>query len=253
MSYWKIFAAIGCAVFLFLFVGPPPCTESDVPTSSHDSETSITDPSNVRIEAYINREIGYANEVTDEFHVILFDKNNTPTLIKDGGVTVQGFPLKFVNYYSAGTQGYYELSKDSNVGFMVDSTYTVSVYLSNQARYDCSVHTRKSDLNTLVIPSTHRFDTDLTFMWRTADSLYPISATITAFGVSNSYAWQIEVAYPASGQFTIPVEYFRDHAWLTSLDVTIVSKASGAVDSRLRSISTISSSMSIKRKVYRVQ
>jgi hypothetical protein len=214
------------------------------------SDVSIDDPSLVRPEIIVSKDIDTTGTVSSTIQAWLYDKNNDLIELKNGGITVNGIQMS-IGKTLVNKAPYYYIPQ-TQLDFKLDSTYTFIITLGNGSTYSSSIKTHDKNLHTFNVPKEHNKNQDLPVNWLEIDNRYPMKIIFDAEADTSATPYET-IEIPASdrdlGSYTISYTKFNNPPDIRSVELKLISEKDGAVNSSFMTGSKITSRLSIKKKV----
>lgn len=220
--------------------------------SSPLSDTNVTDPSLLEPELVISKSIDALGARTVQYTADILDKNSNLVTLQNGNVKVDGFAMNLRAYVFGGEE--YDLLGESEVKFVLDTTFTFALTLSDGSQYYGTVKSQANDLFEFDTPSTQSHTQNMVITWMDTDPNAAMRIEMTSkfhTDTSNGTGFQtIQLPNPTTGSFTINSSYFNGpQGTIYEVDLVLVSEIRGNIDSHFRSGSSTVSDLEIARNV----
>jgi hypothetical protein len=205
------------------------CTESVL------SDVEITDPKLIRPTFLLSKE-REGSSTTYYFTADLHDRKGDPVEIMNGGIYLNGIPMK-VEHSVIGDLPSYSLSS-SKIRFRFDSLYTFRVVLSDGSAYESSIRTQKFDLSSTAVKTANNV---ASITW-TGDHAGPLTLNYTVYRDSIEIDRSMSYA-PTKNPDTIRVSM----EGMKNIRYTLETKVTGTANPAFRSGGSITSRVAVTR------
>lgn len=223
-------------IFLILF--------SSCSDDSSLSDVELTDPSIIRPVIELNRSWDDDGQLTTKIKVFLWDKNSDLIELKKGNVSVNG---QLMHTEDVLTGGQYYTIDESMLQVGIDELYTFVIELADEEQYEASITTQDVDLYELNLPANYNKTNDMEINWQGPDIQNEFQIHLACrYTEDNGSGYSNHTFTPnqqerENGAYTIPKSYFNQPAGIYEAIVLVKSEKEGAIDSRFRDNSKISS------------
>jgi len=217
--------------------------------SSPLSDTNVTDPSLLQPQLAVSKTMDNGARVI-EYTADIYDKNHNLVTLQNGSVKINGYSMNERANILGGEE--YYLTGESEVKFILDTTYTFTLTLSDGTQYNGTVKSQSADLYEFDAPSTQSHTQNMTVTWKDTDPKARMYIQMVYdFRTDTSSGSGIQtftISNPSSGSYTINASNFTtSQGEIYEVDLTLVSEISGTIDSRFRPQSSTISDLRITR------
>jgi len=220
--------------------------------SSPLSDTNVTDPSLLEPALMVSKAIDSTGAIIVQYTGDLYDKNFNLVTLQNGSVKINGYQMNLrTNLF--GGQEYY-LSDQSKVKFDTSTTYTFTLTLSDGTPYYGTVVSQSKDLTEFNTPTTQSRTQNMPLTWNGIDpnatmSIQMIYKFRTAASKDTSGMKTFSIPSGSGGYYTIGSSDLSTPQGIYEVDLTLISKKPGEIDSHFRSGSSITSELEITKNV----
>lgn len=232
-------------IFLFLI---PFCTLFIISCTEDSplSDVDLDDPSLIRPVIHITKNT-LSNSVLYSNETWLYDKNNNSIALKSGSVKMNDVTLSLKR--GINNEPYYVVESFNNTSFKFNTMYESKITLSDDKSYTSSVTTRSIYLNTIVAPSEHNKNDNLTITWTSAANDQKLVLTLYVSSNDSSVTQNINMQNPSSGAYTIDRSYFNGIPGANKVQLTLEATNTGVINRSFRSGGSITSTITVTKNV----
>ncbi len=231
------------AISLFFFISCRP--DTSLPLS-----TEVTDISSIRVQGYLFQDYQYGRK-HQMVRVRIRNEKNLLIEIDSGAVYFHKWKMPFANYLFDTPQ--YELESYDKKLFYPDSTYKLTVMLSDSSKYYFYIHTPEKDLIQFNAPGGINSGQDISISWQEVCSSNPTRVKVEfdyLDGNSRKHFKKfLSIENPAEGHFKIPWSLFAPFKGFDFVDLELYYETEGFVDYRLLDNSYLRAQFKMKRSV----